>query len=165
VNNAKRGRLLGFLLTAWLVIALDQLAKTLVIANLKPGQPMPLFGNLVRLILVYNDSAAFSIGFGVTWIFTIVSTIALLVILWFGPKLETFGWAVTGGLALGGVAGNLIDRLTRAPGFAVGNVVDFISIPFNFPIFNMADMAIVAVAVITVLRIMAGTPVGKAPVK
>lgn len=164
-NDSKRVRLLGFLTTAWLVVALDQLTKYLAIANLRPGLVKPLVGDLLRLVLVYNDSAAFSIGFGVTWIFTIVSILATLAIIWFAPKLETVGWAVAGGLALGGVVGNLIDRLTRAPGFGQGQVVDFISIPFNFPIFNLADVAIVSVAVIVVIRIMRGTALGKAPAK
>jgi len=165
VANSKRGRLLGFLITAWLVIAIDQITKFFAIANLNPGVSQPFIGELVKLVLVYNDSAAFSIGYGVTWIFALVSTLATLVIIWFAPKLETIGWSVAGGLALGGVVGNLIDRLTRAPGFGQGQVVDFISIPFNFPIFNVADMAIVAVAAIVVIRIMRGTPIGKAPVK
>ena len=164
-KTSKRGRLLGFLVTAWLVIAADQLTKFLAIQNLEPSVPKPVLGDLLKLVLVYNDSAAFSIGFGFTWIFAIVSTIAMFAILWFAPKLETLGWSVVGGLALGGVVGNLIDRLTRPPGFGQGQVVDFISIPFNFPIFNVADMAIVAVATIVVIRIMRGTPVGKAPVK
>lgn len=162
--SSKRGRLLGFLITAWLVISIDQLTKFLAIANLNPGVSKPFIGDIVKLVLVYNDSAAFSIGFGMTWIFAIVSTLAAFAILWMAPKLETIGWSIAGGLALGGVVGNLIDRLTRAPGFGQGQVVDFISIPFNFPIFNVADMAIVAVAVIVVVRIMRGTQVGKAPV-
>ena len=164
-KNSKIGRLLGFLVTAWLVIAIDQLTKFLAIENLEPAVAKPVFGDLLKLVLVYNDSAAFSIGFGFTWIFAIISTIAMLAILWFAPKLETIGWSIAGGLALGGVVGNLIDRLTRPPGFGQGQVVDFISIPLNFPIFNVADMAIVAVAAIVVIRIMRGTPVGKAPVK
>lgn len=155
--------MLTFLATGWIVVTLDQLSKYLVIENLKPGQRIPVLGDLVKFVLVYNDSAAFSIGFGITWIFTILSTVAALAILWFAGKLETIGWSVAGGLALGGVVGNLIDRLIREPGFGQGHVVDFISIPFNFPIFNVADMAIVAVAIIVVLRIMAGTPIGKAP--
>lgn len=163
-KTSKRGRLLGFLVTAWLVIAIDQLTKFIAIENLEPSVVKPVLGDLLKLVLVYNDSAAFSIGFGFTWIFAIISTIAMLAILWFAPRLETLGWSVVGGLALGGVVGNLIDRLTRSPGFGRGQVVDFISIPFNFPIFNVADMAIVAVAVIVVIRIMRGTPVGKAPV-
>jgi signal peptidase II len=119
----------------------------------------------LNFVLVYNDSAAFSLGFGATWIFAIISSIATLVILWVAPKLETVSWSLTGGLALGGVVGNLIDRLTREPGFGQGHVVDFISIPFNFPIFNIADMAIVAVAFIVVIRIMQGVPLGKAAPK
>ena len=162
-NTSKRGLLLTFLATGWIVVTLDQLSKYLVIENLKPGQRIPVLGDLVKFVLVYNDSAAFSIGFGITWIFTILSSIAALAIMWFAGKLETIGWSVAGGLALGGVVGNLIDRIIREPGFGQGHVVDFISIPFNFPIFNVADMAIVAVAIIVVLRIMAGTPIGKAP--
>lgn len=164
-NNSKQGRLLGFLVTAWLLIAIDQLAKFLVIENLKPGVPVSVLGDLLKLVLVYNDSAAFSIGFGATWIFTITSSLATLLLLWFAPKLETMSWSITGGLALGGVVGNLIDRIFREPGFGQGHVVDFLSIPFNFPIFNIADMAIVAVAVIVVVRIMQGAPLGKASPK
>lgn len=163
MNRASAKRLIGFLVTGWVVIALDQFTKYLAIANLTPGKPYLVFGDFLRFILVYNNSAAFSIGFGMTWIFSIISTLAALAILWFGPKLQTMGWAITGGIALGGVVGNLIDRLTRAPGFGTGQVVDFISIPFNFPIFNVADMSIVAVAIITVVRVMRGTKVGQPP--
>lgn len=163
MKNAKLGRLVVLLSTAWFVIFLDQLTKFLVIENLKPAQPVPFIGDLVKLVLVYNDSAAFSIGFGATWIFAIVSSLATLVLLWLAPKLETRAWSLVGGIALGGVVGNLIDRLMRPPGFGQGQVVDFISIPFNFPIFNVADMAIVAVAAIVVIRILRGTAIGKAP--
>jgi signal peptidase II len=161
-KNPKQVRLFGFLVTAWLVIAVDQLAKFLAIELLKPGQVVPVLGDLLKLVLVYNDSAAFSLGFGATWIFAITSSIATLVILWLAPRLETMAWAITGGVALGGVVGNLVDRLFREPGFGVGHVVDFISIPFNFPIFNIADMAIVVVAVIVVIRVMQGAPLGRA---
>jgi signal peptidase II len=161
-KNPKQVRLFGFLVTAWLVIAVDQLAKFLAIEFLKPGQVVPVLGDLLKLVLVYNDSAAFSLGFGATWIFAITSSIATLVILWLAPRLETMAWAITGGVALGGVVGNLVDRLFREPGFGVGHVVDFISIPFNFPIFNIADMAIVVVAVIVVIRVMQSAPLGRA---
>ena len=164
-KNPKQVRLFGFLVTAWLVIAIDQLAKFLAIEYLKPGQVVPVLGDLLKLVLVYNDSAAFSLGFGATWIFAITSSIATLVIIWLAPRLETLAWAITGGVALGGVVGNLVDRLFREPGFGVGHVVDFISIPFNFPIFNIADIAIVVVAVIVVIRVMQGAPLGRAKTK
>ena len=162
-NTSKRGLLLTFLATGWIVVTIDQLTKYLVIESLKPGQRISIIGDLLKFVLVYNDSAAFSIGFGATWIFTILSTLAALAVIWFSGRLETIGWAFAGGLALGGVVGNLIDRLIREPGFGQGHVVDFISIPFNFPIFNVADMAIVAVAAIVVIRILRGTAIGKAP--
>jgi signal peptidase II len=161
-KNPKQVRLLGFLVTAWFVIAIDQLAKFLAIEFLKPGQVVPVLGDLLKLVLVYNDSAAFSLGFGATWIFAITSSIATLVIIWLSPRLETMAWSITGGIALGGVVGNLVDRLFREPGFGVGHVVDFISIPFDFPIFNIADTAIVGVAVIVVIRVMQGAPIGRA---
>jgi signal peptidase II len=161
-KNPKQVRLFGFLVTAWFVIAIDQLTKFLVIENLKTGDAVPVFGDLLKFVLVYNDSAAFSLGFGATWIFAITSSIATLVIIWLAPKLETIAWSIIGGVALGGVVGNLVDRLFREPGFGIGHVVDFISIPFNFPIFNIADVAIVAVAFIVVIRVMQGAPIGRA---
>lgn len=164
-NNPKQARLLGFLATAWALVAIDQLAKFLAIENLKPGQSVSVLGDLLKFVLVYNDSAAFSLGFGATWIFAITSSVATLVLIWLAPRLETMAWSITGGIALGGVVGNLVDRLFREPGFGVGHVVDFISIPFNFPIFNIADMAIVAVAVIVVIRVMQGAPLGRAKSK
>jgi signal peptidase II len=65
------------------------------------------------------------------------------------------------GALLGGILGNLIDRVSREPGFPNGHVIDFISLPFNFAIFNLADSAIVLVAAITVIRVMRGERIGK----
>ena len=54
------------------------------------------------------------------------------------------------GLALGGILGNLTDRIFREPGFFTGHVIDWIELP-NWPVFNVADSAIVVAAVIAVL--------------
>lgn len=96
-----------------------------------------------------------------TWIFTIISSVATLALIWYSSKIQTRSWMILAGVALGGVVGNLIDRITRAPGFAIGRVVDFIQIPFNFPVFNIADSAIVVVAAITVYRLSKGETLGK----
>ena len=143
------------------IVAVDQWVKDFLIANLEPHHSVPFLGDVVRFYLTYNDSAAFSIGYGQTWIFAIISTLASLALLWFLPKLETRSWAIMGGIALGGMVGNLVDRLTREPGFGRGQVVDYLQIPFNFPIFNLADMAIVTVAILTVIRVLRGTKIGK----
>ena len=92
--------------------------------------------------------------------YTTIAIHPTLVILWFAPKLETVSWSLTGGLALGGVVGNLIDRLTREPGFGQGHVVDFIQIPFNFPIFNFADICISVGMTLVAWRIMSGDKFG-----
>lgn len=128
--------------------------------TLTPGQPVPFIGELVRLNLAFNDSAAFSIGFGATWIFTIISSFAVLTLLWYSFKIQALGWSVMAGILLGGVVGNLIDRLIREPGFAIGHVVDYIQIPFNFPIFNIADMAIFSICSLSVIRILRGDAIG-----
>ncbi|MEY2945997.1 MAG: hypothetical protein RL243_771 [Actinomycetota bacterium] len=142
------------------MVFLDQLTKSMVIANLQPRVSYDFIGSVVRLFLTYNDSAAFSMGFGITWIFTIISSLACLAIIWYGLRVRTMGWATLAGVALGGVSGNLIDRLTRAPGFPSGQVVDFIQVPFNFPIFNLADSAICIVAALVVIAVGRGKKLG-----
>ncbi len=156
-----RVRLIWFFACAFTVIALDQFLKNYLILKLDEGAPINFIGSLVRLNLVYNDSAAFSIGFGATWIFTIISSVAVLVLLWFSRKIETTGWAIMAGVLLGGVSGNLIDRYLREPGFAIGHVVDYIQIPLNFPLFNVADMAIFFICSISVIRVMRGDQIGR----
>jgi len=142
------------------VVLIDQLTKALAVTYLKPFESVAFIFDLVRLTLVFNDSAAFSLGGSATWVFTILSSLATLLLLWFVPRFRTTGWVVLGGFALGGVAGNLVDRLFRAPSFANGHVVDFIQIPFNFPIFNIADSAITISALVIAIRIMRGEKLG-----
>ena len=63
------------------------------------------------------------------------------------------------GLALGGIVGNLTDRIFRAPGFFTGHVIDWIELP-NWPVFNIADSAIVvATAIAVVLSIKNISPI------
>lgn len=142
------------------IATIDQLVKNWVIATLQPQVSYPFLGEVVRLFLIRNDSAAFSLGFGVTWIFTIISSLAVLALVWYATKVRNLAWAALVGLAAGGVAGNLIDRIFRAPGFPSGHVVDYIQIPFNFPIFNIADSAIVVVAGLVIIATARGRRIG-----
>jgi signal peptidase II len=64
------------------------------------------------------------------------------------------------GIFLAGVVGNLIDRMIREPSFGNGHVVDFIKIPFNFPVFNLADIFIVSMAILAVIRVFRGENLG-----
>jgi signal peptidase II len=158
--SGTRARTLLFLGIGVVLVFLDQLTKELAIAELSDGSVVPVIGEILRFRLVYNDAAAFSLGVGQTWVLAIIAIIAVLALLWFGPKAKNITWSIIAGLVLGGAAGNLVDRLTRAPGFLNGHVVDFISIPFNFPIFNLADTFLVIGVSLAMIRTIMGDEVG-----
>ena len=138
------------------MLAADQFVKHLTIENLPLHEAVPVLGEFLQLYYIRNSGAAFSLGSEVTWIFTIALTVVAAIIIWKSFGLRSRLWAVVLGLLLGGVLGNLTDRLLREPGFAVGHVVDMISMPWMMPaIFNVADIFIVcgmiAVALLVVL--------------
>jgi len=145
---------------ALVLIGVDQFTKNLAIASLELGVNYEVFGEILTWRLVYNDSAAFSLGFGYTWILAIISAIAALATIWFARRITSVSWQIMTGIFLAGVVGNLIDRLIREPSFGNGHVVDFIRIPFNFPVFNLADIFIVSMAILTVIRVYRGENLG-----
>lgn len=141
-------------------IVFDHLTKhwaiNTMLARLQSGEgPIEVIGTWVQFTYTENTGAAFSIGTGYTWIFTIVAVIVAAVILRTSRRLGSIGWAVALGGLLGGLLGNLIDRLTRPPGPGLGYVVDFISLPY-FAVFNIADMFITLSAVGMVLLALRG---------
>lgn len=148
-----------FAITALITLALDQLTKFLAEAFLASG-PISIIGDLLRFRLAYNDAAAFSLGFGATWILSIASVTAVILLLIFGPRVKTMSWALIAGMVLGGAAGNGIDRVFREPAFFNGHVVDFIQIPFNFPIFNLADSFLVIGVILATYRTVRGDAIG-----
>jgi len=142
---------------AALVLAADQFVKYLTIQNLPPGQPVPVLGEFLQLIFVRNSGAAFSLGKDVTWVFTIALAVVAGVIVWKTLAVRSRLWAVVLGVLLGGVLGNLGDRLFREPGFPMGHVVDMISMPWMMPaIFNVADIFIVTGMISVALLIVVG---------
>jgi signal peptidase II len=149
-----------YLVVALVLIAVDQFTKNLAIATLKPGIGYPVIGEVLSWRLIYNDSAAFSLGFGQTWILAVIGAVATSATIWFSRRITSRSWAVMAGVFLAGVVGNLIDRLIREPSIGNGHVVDFIQIPFNFPVFNLADIFIVTMATLTVIRVFRGENFG-----
>lgn len=138
------------------VYLLDQIAKVLVVSNLYEGQQVQVLGQLLQLHFVKNPGAAFSIGSGSTWIFSIVGVGVLGFVIWYAPRIRSTAWAILFGLLLGGLLGNLTDRLFREPGFGVGHVVDFLQIPLLPAIFNLADVAIVSSMVLFLILSLRG---------
>jgi len=135
--------LIVLVLVAIAALILDQGSKYLVVTTLKPDEVVPVLGDLLQFQFVKNPGAAFSIGNAYTWIFSILASAVTVFIVWFARRIRSLGWAIVFGLLLGGVLGNLTDRLFREPGFGVGHVVDFLRIPLLPAIFNIADTAIV----------------------
>ena len=69
------------------------------------------------------------------------------VIFFYGRSVRSNSWSIALGLALGGIFGNLSDRIFRTPGALQGEVIDWIQIP-NWPVFNIADMSVVSAAIL-----------------
>lgn len=119
----------------------------LAVRYLDPVDPPVLLGGLLTLRLVRNPGAAFSMGENYTVVLSIVGMAALIfVLVWLIPRTRHRGWAITLGLLLAGILGNLTDRLVRPPSFAHGHVIDFLQVP-NFAIFNVADICVTFAAV------------------
>jgi len=149
------------------VILVDQVTKALALAHLQPriyggGEPIEILGPILKLTFTENTGAAFGLGAGFTWIFAIIALVVAVVILRTARRLGSVAWAIALGGLLGGALGNLIDRIIRPPGVGEayagpgqGFVVDFLQLP-NWPIFNVADMAIVGSAILMVLLTIRG---------
>ncbi|WP_291794787.1 signal peptidase II [Brevibacterium sp.] len=135
------------------VVLVDQATKQIALAVLEPQVPVPVIGDLAGFTLIFNDGAALGMGSGFTWVFTLIAVIAFCAVAWVGRKLGSRTWAWALGLLLGGLTGNLIDRLVRPPAVFHGAVVDFIDLYFF--ICNVADIAITGAAcfiIITQIR-------------
>ncbi len=130
----------SFWLIAIVGIIFDQITKYLVVQNFAAlGDTLPLWRDVFHFTYVINTGAAFSFFRGqvdiLRWISLIVSLI-LIIFIWYTPRLtliEQLGY----GFILSGAIGNGIDR------FLFGYVVDFLDFRLiNFPVFNLADVAI-----------------------
>jgi signal peptidase II len=147
--RSSRRRLRLLLSVAAVVLALDVVTKVLAVRLLTPGQPVPIIGDTVTWTLVRNSGAAFSMATGYTWVLTLVATGVVIGIAWMGRRLVSPWWALGLGMILGGALGNLVDRFFRSPGPLRGHVVDFFSVGW-WPVFNVADPAVVGGAILLV---------------
>lgn len=123
------------------VLVLDRLSKAVVEHTLAGRPPVRLIPGVLSLTYTTNSGGAFGLGRSAPWLFagaTVVVT-AVIVVFSFRPMRSTVAAAL--GLILGGALGNLADRALNGPGFG-GPVTDFIDFRV-WPIFNLADSAIV----------------------
>jgi len=151
-----RGRALRAVLfiVAAAVIVVDQATKQIAVAVLEGEPRIPVLGEWAGFLVHRNDGAAFGMGSDATWVFTLAALIVFVGILWAGRRLGSRAWAWALGLLLGGLTGNLIDRLARPPEFFHGAVVDFIDLYFF--VCNVADIAITAAAALLIVTSFRG---------
>jgi signal peptidase II len=145
-GRARWGILLG---AAAFVLAADQLSKWWAIDSL-PGRTIELVGSL-QLRLAMNYGTAFSIAEGRGALISLLALAIVAVLLVSGREATKPLTAVALGMVVGGALGNLLDRGFReGDGFLGGGVVDFIDLQW-WPIFNIADSAIVVGAILLFL--------------
>ncbi|MEN3538608.1 signal peptidase II [Microbispora sp. ZYX-F-249] len=149
-DRARRIALLALL--ASVVYVLDQVSKFLVVEFLEHEEPLTVVPGALVLTVIRNPGAAFSIGTGMTIVFTVIALAVVVAIVRTARQLRSLPWAITLGLLLGGAVGNLTDRVFRSPAPLQGHVVDFIQVfpVTRFPVFNVADSAIVCGGVLAV---------------
>lgn len=135
---------------AWAVWIIDLATKIWAVENLSYRSNIKVIGDFFQLTYVRNPGAAFSFASGATVFLSLFSLFVMVVILHYSVKITSRGWAVVLGLVLGGILGNMIDRIFREPGVLRGHVIDWLQLP-NWPVFNIADMAIVSAAVISMV--------------
>jgi len=137
--------------------ALDQISKALVVSSMTEGETARVLGDVLQLHFIRNPGAAFSFATGLTWVFSLIAAGVVVFVVWFAPRIRSRLWAIVFGLLLGGVLGNLTDRLFREPSFGLGHVVDFIYTPWMMPaIYNIADSCIVVSMVLFMFLTLRG---------
>lgn len=143
-------------LTAWTIWLFDYATKAWALIALD-NEPKKILGTLLQFTLVKNSGAAFNLAGSFTAIFSVIAVLVIATIFRYAHMITSRGWLTCAGLLLGGVLGNLTDRIFREPGFFIGHVVDWIQIP-HWPVFNIADSAITVAALIAVIQTMRNVP-------
>ena len=152
MNNKSKNtlRMLGI---ALLVLVLDQGTKYWVRTRLTLREtvtPIPALSSFFRIIHWKNTGVAFGMFQGQGWLIALIALVILVLLTVYfrqGPETPLY-WQIAVGMQLGGALGNLLDRLM------LGYVVDFLWFG-DFPVFNIADAAIVFGAAVLVIGLTA----------
>jgi signal peptidase II len=154
IARASRLRIYATLLSiAAVVVAADQATKAWALERLDGGRAIEVIEGVLTLRLTFNSGGAFGLGQGAPGLFLAATLVILVVIAVMAGRVDDARATVPLGLVMGGGLGNLADRVFRGTG---GRVVDFVDLHV-WPVFNLADSAIVAgVIVLLVLSLRSG---------
>ena len=142
------------LIVAGFILLIDQIVKYSIDKKILLGKLKTVIPNFFYVSKVYNDGAAWSMLAGSTIFLAIMAILALAFLLAYQSKLLA-NWRnmLAFGLVYGGLLGNLLDRIIH------GYVIDYLKLNFgsyNFPIFNLADVAIVSGVILIIIAILKG---------
>ena len=150
---------------AWFIWILDLASKAWAVNQLAHHEPVRVLGSFFQLTFVRNSGAAFSFATNSTLFLSLFAVTVLIGIAYFAPKITSRGWSIVLGLVMGGSLGNLMDRIFREPAFFRGQVIDWMQLP-HWPVFNIADAAIVTAAVLSlILTVRNIAPIDKKAVR
>jgi len=139
-------------LTGIALLIIDQITKVKAATDIALNGDIKVWENVLHFTYVENRGAAFGMMQGGKWFFLIITAIAVIGMVWFlfkERKTMHFLMQFSICLLLSGAIGNLIDRV------ALGYVRDMIYVAaINFPVFNVADMAVCAGCGLLVLDIL-----------
>lgn len=133
-----------------LIILADRLTKYYISVNFVLGESREFINGFINLTYIHNRGGAWGMLYGHTYILIpltiVIMAVCVFLYIKYGNKSRLLLWAIT--FVLSGGIGNMIDRV-----FHGGNVVDFLHFEFfpSFPIFNVADCAIVVGAGLLIL--------------
>ncbi|MBM7855130.1 signal peptidase II [Desulfohalotomaculum tongense] len=141
--------MMPLIFTALVVLTIDLLSKYIVQSNMELYQSIPVVENIFHITYILNPGAAFGMLAYKTSFFVAVSAALILGVVFFYRRIarETLLVKLSLGMVAGGAVGNLIDRIRY------GKVVDFLDFRV-WPVFNLADTAIVIGVGLLILEIM-----------
>ncbi len=137
-----------------LIVIFDQFTKILVRRYMYVGEPIKVIGDFFTITSHRNEGAAWSVLEGNMTFFYIITLLALPVMGYFLYKAinKNLKWQIWGlSLAIGGTVGNFIDRLFFKE---VTDFLDFVIFGYDYPTFNIADMALVAGMIVLAFEIL-----------
>jgi len=145
---------------AVLVTGTDQWVKMLIVRSIPPGSSVPVLRGVLSLTHVHNFGVAFGLLAGISPILMILAALTLVVMLTYnkGRRIWSRGSAAGLALMIGGAVGNLLDRVR------LGFVVDYLDLHV-WPVFNLADVAIVIGAGLVLLALARSGPDADAEVR
>ncbi len=141
-----------FWATIAFIIMLDQFSKIRIMELLRPGDSIPVIDGLFNLTFVLNRGAAFGVLQGKSWLFLGMAILIISIMIYSHLVYNLPIWVQYAmGFIVGGTIGNVIDR------WNFGAVRDFFSIGW-FPVFNVADIAIVTGGALLIIYLFLNEP-------